>query len=320
MSQLTKNNKPIIPIFFASDDNYVPFLAVSIKSLLDNASEDYYYNIYILTEGISKSNEDRLKNYATANSEIIFVDLSKNIAKIRDRLSSTLRDYYTESIFYRIFIAALYPEYSKAIYLDCDIVVLGDISKFYNIDLGDNILGAITDDVIATNEDFRHYAKYGIGVDYTKYFNSGVLVMNLDEYRKEQIQQRFIYLLIKYNFETAAPDQDYLNVLCYNKVHYIDKSWDKMPVGDDYDGELNLIHYNNFRKPWYYDDVPYGEYFWEYAKKTDYYDEILNIKNNFTPEQHQAKLDGAVKLVELTKNIVASDKNFYKILNVSKKD
>lgn len=320
MSQIIKNEKPVIPIFFASDDNYVPFLAVSIKSLLDNASKDYYYNIYILTEGISRANEERLKRYETENSEIVFVDLSSNIAKIRDRLSSTLRDYYTESIFYRIFIAALYPEYSKAIYLDCDIVVLGDISEFYNIDLGDNILGAITDDVIATNEDFRNYAKYGIGVDYTKYFNSGVLVMNLDEYRKEKIQQRFVYLLIKHNFETAAPDQDYLNVLCYDKVRYIDKSWDKMPVGDDYDGALNLIHYNNFRKPWYYDDVPYGEYFWEYAKKTDYYEDILKIKSEFTPEKHQAKLDGAVKLVELTKNIVASDKNFYKVLNVSKKD
>ena len=320
MSQIIKNEKPVIPIFFASDDNYVPFLAVSIKSLLDNASKDYYYNIYILTEGISRANEERLKRYETENSEIVFVDLSSNIAKIRDRLSSTLRDYYTESIFYRIFIAALYPEYSKAIYLDCDIVVLGDISEFYNINLGDNILGAITDDVIATNEDFRNYAKYGIGVDYTKYFNSGVLVMNLDEYRKEKIQQRFVYLLIKHNFETAAPDQDYLNVLCYDKVRYIDKSWDKMPVGDDYDGALNLIHYNNFRKPWYYDDVPYGEYFWEYAKKTDYYEDILKIKSEFTPEKHQAKLDGAVKLVELTKNIVASDKNFYKVLNVSKKD
>ena len=319
MNQLTENNKPIIPIFFASDDNYVPFLAVSIKSLLDNASKDFYYKIYVLTEGITESNEERLKKLATEDSEVIFVNLSSNIAKIRDRLSATLRDYYTESIFYRIFIASMYPEYSKAIYLDCDIVVLGDISKFYNIDLGDNILGAVNDDVIVTNAEFRDYSDNGVGVEYTKYFNSGVLLMNLDEYRKEKIQQRFVYLLVKHNFETAAPDQDYLNVLCYNRVHYIDKSWDKMPVGDEYDGELNLIHYNNFRKPWYYDDVPYGEYFWEYAKKTDYYDDILKIKENFTPEKHQAKLDGAVKLVEFTKKIVNSDNNFYKVLNVRKK-
>ena len=46
----------------------------------------------------------------------------------------------------------------------------------------------------------------------------------------------------------------------------------------------------------------------------------VKISSNTVLEKHQAKLDGAVKLVELTKNIVASDKNFYKVLNVSKKD
>jgi len=304
-----------IPIFFASDDNYVPFLAVSIKSMLENASKEYYYNIYILTEGISDKNKTKLKTYETTNSQISFIELSDYITKIKDRLTSTLRDYYTESIFYRIFIASLCPQYKKAIYLDCDIVVLGDISKFYNIDLGDNILGAVTDDVINGNEDFKIYAKYGVGVDHTKYFNSGVLLMNLDEYRKQKIQQRFVYLLVKHNFETAAPDQDYLNVLCYGKVKYIDKGWDKMSTDENFDGELNLIHYNNFKKPWYYDDVPYGKYFWEYAKKTNYYEDILKIKNSFTQEHHNSKLAGAEKLVEMTKRIVASDKNFYKTLN-----
>lgn len=303
-----------IPIFFATDNNYVPFLAVSIKSMLDNASKDYFYNIHILTEGISEENKTRLKKYETENSKIDFIELASHIERIRDRLTSTLRDYYTESIFYRIFIASLCPEYKKAIYLDCDIVVLGDISKFYNIDLKDNILGAITDDVICTNTDFRIYAKYGVGVDYTEYFNSGVLLMNLDEYRKQQIQQRFVYLLIKHNFETAAPDQDYLNVLCHGKVHYIDKGWDKMSVDEDFDGELNLVHYNNFKKPWLYDNVPYEKHFWDYAKKTDYYEEILKIKNSFTPEMANKKEEGAINLVAMTKRIVLSDKNFYNTL------
>ncbi len=313
--KLTPAPKKEIPIFFASDDNYVPFLAVSIKSMLDNASKYYFYNIHILTEGISEKNKAKLLTYQTKNSKINFIELSDYIAKIKDRLAATLRDYYTESIFYRIFIASLCPEYKKAIYLDCDIVVLGDISKFYNINLGDNILGAVTDDVINGNEDFKTYAKFGVGVDHTKYFNSGVLLINLDEYRKQEIQKRFVYLLIKYNFDTAAPDQDYLNVLCKNKVTYIDKGWDKMSTDTDFDGQLNLIHYNNFRKPWYYDNVPYEEYFWEYAQKTSFYDEILKIKNSFTPEMDEAKQKGAIKLVETTKQIVASDKNFYKILN-----
>jgi len=311
-------NKPVIPIFFATDDNYVPYLAVAIKSMLNNASKDYFYNIHILTEGINNENKERIKNYETENSKIDFVDLSSYITKIRARLTSTLRDYYTVSIFYRIFIASLFPQYKKVIYLDCDIVVLGDISEFYNIELGNNILGAVTDDVINGNEDFKIYAKYGVGVDHSKYFNSGVLLMNLEEYRKQKIQERFVFLLIKHNFETAAPDQDYLNVLCEGKVKYIDKGWDKMSTDKNFDGKLNLVHYNNFRKPWLYDDVPYGEYFWEYAKQTDFYNQIISIKKSFTPEMDQAKVQGAIKLVEMTKQIVASDKNFYKVLKLNK--
>lgn len=312
MTNLT--NDKIIPIFFATDNNYVPFLAVSIKSLLENASKDYFYNIHVLTDGISKENQEELEKHMSPNSKLIFDDVSKHVERIKDRLDATLRDYYTASIFYRLFIAALYPEYKKAIYLDCDITVVGDISKMYEIELGDKIFGVVPDDVIASVEQFRIYAKEGIGVDYDKYFNSGVLLMNLEKYREEKIKERFVYLLVKYNFETAAPDQDYLNAICKDKVLYLERGWDRMSTDEDYDGELFIIHYNNFRKPWYYDDVPYARYFWEYAPKTTFYNKILDMKKNFTPEMAEKKEKGAIGLVEQTIRIINSDKNFKKVL------
>lgn len=312
---MNTNEKPIIPIFFATDDNYIPFLAVAIKSLLDNASKDYFYNIHILNTGIKEENQKRLHELETSNSKIYFKDLTEKVVRIRDRLDSTLRDYYTESIFYRIFIASLYPEYHKAIYLDCDIVVIDDISKMYNINLNGNIFGVITDDVINTNPQFVTYAKEAVGVD--NYFNSGVLLMDLDEYRKAKIQERFVYLLVKYNFETAAPDQDYLNVLCQGKVMFLEKGWDRMPIGE-YDGELHLIHYNNFKKPWYYDDVMYGEYFWEYAKKTNFYNEIKKTREEFTEEKATKRLEGVGKLVEQTIRILNDPKNFARVLKGKK--
>ena len=248
------------------------------------------------------------------NSKLIFDDVSPYVARIKERLDATLRDYYIASIFYRLFIAALYPEYKKAIYLDCDITVIGDISKMYEIDLGDNIFGVVPDDVIASVEQFKIYAREAIGVDDKKYFNSGVLLMNLDKYREEKIKERFVYLLVKYNFETAAPDQDYLNAMCKDKVMYLERGWDRMSTDEDYDGELYIIHYNNFRKPWYYDDVPYARYFWEYAPKTTFYNKILDIKKNFTPEMAKKKEQGAIGLVEQTIRIINSDKNFKKVL------
>lgn len=309
-----KNEKPIIPIFFASDDNYVPFLAVSIKSLLDNASNDYNYKIHILCEGLSEESMARLSRLSTDNSVIDFVDLSPYVERIRERLQSTLRDYYTESIFYRLFIATLYPEYHKAIYLDCDIVVVDDISQMYNMDIGDNIVGACTDDVINYEPNFRRYAGDAVGVPSPDYFNSGVLLINLDAFRENKIKERFIYLLCKYNFATAAPDQDYLNVLCKGKVFHMDKNWDRMPIDPVVVDKVHLIHYNNFKKPWYYDDVMFGDIFWEYAKKTEYYEEILDIKKNFTPEMHEKKMKGGENLMALVLKILDSDTTFKKVL------
>lgn len=312
---MNEDKREIIPVFFATDDNYVPFLAVAIKSLLENASQEYFYNIHILTDGLNNESITKLRKNMSSNSRLIIDTMNACIEDIESNLNASLRDYYTISIFYRLFIAKLYPEYHKAIYLDCDLVVIGDISKLYNIDTEGNIFGVVVDDVIASNPQFREYARLGVGVDDKKYFNSGMLLMDLDKYREEDILNKFLNLLLTYNFETAAPDQDYLNVLCKDKVKYLERGWDRMSTDENYDGELHIIHYNNFRKPWYYDDVPYGRYFWEYAPKTNYYDRIMEIKNGFTQEMADKHIKGAEGLVAQTIRIIASDKNFRKVLN-----
>ena len=312
---MNEDKREIIPVFFATDDNYVPFLAVAIKSLLENASQEYFYNIHILTDGLTNESITKLRKNMSSNSRLIIDTMNACIEDIESNLNASLRDYYTISIFYRLFIAKLYPEYHKAIYLDCDLVVVGDISKLYNTDTEGNIFGVVVDDVIASNPQFREYARLGVGVDDKKYFNSGMLLMDLDKYREEDILNKFLHLLLTYNFETAAPDQDYLNVLCKDKVKYLERGWDRMSTDENYDGELYIIHYNNFRKPWYYDDVPYGRYFWEYVPKTNYYDRIMEIKNGFTQEMADKHIKGAEGLVAQTIRIIASDKNFRKVLN-----
>lgn len=312
---MNEDKRETIPVFFATDDNYVPFLAVAIKSLLENASQEYFYNIHVLTDGLTNESITKLRKNMSSNSRLIIDTMNACVEDIESNLNESLRDYYTISIFYRLFIAKLYPEYHKAIYLDCDLVVIGDISKLYNTDTEGNIFGVVVDDVIASNPQFREYARLGVGVDDKKYFNSGMLLMDLDKYREEDILNKFLHLLLTYNFETAAPDQDYLNVLCKDKVKYLERGWDRMSTDENYDGELYIIHYNNFRKPWYYDDVPYGRYFWEYATKTNYYDRIMEIKNGFTQEMADKHIKGAEGLVAQTIRIIASDKNFRKVLN-----
>ena len=273
------NNKPVIPIFFSCDDNYLPFLGVAVRSLIENASPEYSYCIHVLNNGLSEKRVAYILNMQCENVQIRLVDVSQVIAPIAEKLN--LRDYYTVSIYFRLFIASMFPQYHKAIYLDADIAVNGDISEFYNIPLGQHILGVIPDDIVAGHRDFRRYAEEGLGLPYQRYFNSGVLLMNLDQFRMQDIEHKFVYLLQKYHFDTICPDQDYLNLLCRDRVLYLDKGWNKMSIDRNYQGVPKLVHYNMFYKPWQYKNVVYQEYFWQYASMTPFYAELRQMQKSF---------------------------------------
>ena len=317
-----ENNLDVIPIFFAIDDGYVPFLAVALESLIENSSKQYYYSIKVLYTNISEENKKKINKYKRENVNIEFVDLNYYIEKVKDKLYT--RDYYTNTTYFRLFIANLYPQYNKAIYLDSDIVVLGDIAELYNQDIGDNLVAAAPDDVIQTIKVFQEYAEKVVGVaDYRNYFNAGILLMNLDEFRKFDFQDKFLYLLETIKF-TVAQDQDYLNRLCKGKVKIIDKAWDKMPVAnDDFDDkDLKIIHYNLADKPWHYDNIRYKDYFWKYAKKTEYYNEICKIKENYSEEERFKDMQQFKTLKDLAQkeaDCVGDDRNCRREVQVIKK-
>lgn len=309
------NGLQAIPIFFAIDDAYTPFLAVALQSLIDNASTDYKYLIKILHTNVQEDHVKQIKKYESKNVSIEFVDLSYYIEKVKDKLYT--RDYYTNTTYFRLFLPELYPQYDKALYLDSDIIVLGDISELYNTDMGSNLVAAAPDDIIQTNKVFQDYAELVVGVaKYQHYFNAGVLLMNLDELRKFKFQEKFLYLLGTVKF-SVAQDQDYLNRLCKGRVTLVSHDWDVMPyVNEETKPEnIKLIHYNFAYKPWHFEDVTYNEYFWKYAKKTEFYDEIIKIRESYTEEQKFKDREAEKGLAELAKKenaCVGDDRHFRK--------
>ena len=289
----------IIPIFFAVDNGYIPFLAVALQSLIENSSRKNTYIIKVLYTDITKENQEKIKKYEQENVSIEFVDLNYYIDGIKDKLYT--RDYYSKTTYFRLFIPELYPQYDKVLYLDSDIVVLDDIANLFNVNIGDNLIAAAPDDVITTIEVFQNYVEKVVGVNSSdRYFNAGILVMNLDELRKFKFQEKFIYSLSMIRF-SVAQDQDYLNRLCKGRVYLLDNVWDRMPIGGDVvpRDELKIIHYNLAFKPWHFEDILYKEYFWEYAQKTEYFDEILRIKDEYTEEERFSDMEANKKLQEL---------------------
>ena len=307
--------KEEIPIFFSADDNYVPCLAGAVRSLIEHSSKENYYRIIVLHTGMKEKSMEELKKLEVENVKFSFENVSKKVKGIEKDLELRLRDYYSIAIFYRLFIPSMFPEYKKAIYLDAEIVILDDIAKMYNMDMKNNILAVVSDATVNNTKDFVIYAKQALGVVPPKYFNSGVLLMDLRKMREEKIEEKFLYLLVKYNLETIAPDQDYLNILCKDRVLYLDETWDKMPDFGEYieEEKLHIIHYNMFRKPWHYDDVPYSDIFWRYAKKTDYYEKLQKELKEYTDFDKAEDLEGVKKLIESSKKIIKQDIKFIDI-------
>ena len=305
-----EQNSNVIPVFFAVDNSYIPFLSVALKSIIDNASTKNTYLIKILYISISEKNMAEIKKYQSSNIDIEFVNLNYYIDGIKDKLY--VRDYYTKTTYFRLFIPNIYPQFNKAVYLDADTVILTDIAELYNQDIGDNLIAAAPDGAVQNIPEFQAYVEKVVGVaDYNNYFNAGVLLMNLDELRKFKFQEKFLYLLetVKY---AVAQGQDYLNRLCKGRVKVLDIVWDKMPFPDENikTEDIKILHFNLSYKPWHGETL-YQEIFWKYAEETSFIDEIKKIRENYTEEQrfNDMKMgENLVKLAQKEEDCVGDDR------------
>ena len=290
-------NNNVIPIFMAVDNNYIPFLGVALKSIIDNVSQQNRYEIKVLYTSVTEENKKKIEEYQTENVGIEFVNLSYKLQEIQEKLYT--RNYFSNTTYFRLFIPELYPDYDKAVYIDSDTITLVDIARLYNTEMGDNLIAGIPDGAVQAIPIFQDYVEKVVGVsNYNNYFNAGIIVMNLKALREYKFQEKFLYMLEKIKFEVAQ-DQDYLNRLCKGRVKLLGFEWNRMPALGEQEGELNIIHYNLGCKPWYFDNVLYQEHFWKYAEKTRFYAEIRGMKKNYTEADKERDDANSSKLIEL---------------------
>ena len=152
---------------------------------------------------------------------------------------------------------------------------------------------------------FVGYTKNALNIEANKYFNSGVIVMQLNKLRAINFCYLFTRVLRSYDF-VVAPDQDCLNLICKDKVHYYGAEWNTMPLSGKKVRAPKLIHYNLSMKPWHYDNVLYEEYFWGTAKKTPFYERILAKKVGFSDADRKRDEESGEKLIRLA---IAEAKN-----------
>ena len=289
-----------IPVFFTIDDNYAPYLGVALNSAKKNSNPDRLYRAIVLHQGLSKTNEKKLKALEAENFKVELCHVKDTFEAIEDREGNRLRyDYFTLTIYFRLFIAAMFPQYDKGIYIDSDVVLCKDIAELFDIEIGDNYIGACHDMSITDIPPFVAYTEDAIGVKKEEYINSGVLLMNLKKLREIRFDEHFLNLLSKYRFDSVAPDQDYINAICNGNIHYLGAEWDVMPndAKPIFENPA-LVHYNLFSKPWCYDGIQHGELFWDYALDSGYHEELRAQKAAFNEDkiaEEKACLDFMIK-------------------------
>ena len=275
-----------IPVVFSVDDNYVKYLSVALISLIQNASRGFNYRIIILYRSLSEDCKNKLKKIEQEGFSIEFY----NIEPLVNSLNLYSRAHYSISMYYRLFIPRILHSYSKAIYLDCDIVVNYDISQLFILDMGENWVQAAPN---LLNNEMRRYTKWRMNIDYPKYFNSGVLVIDIKKWNDNRVLYKCLELLDKYR-DLVCPDQDVLNIVCNGKVHYLDLSWNyawqhivldsslsedqQKIINDISPQEVKIVHYTSGVKPWKLDNWknPYGKQWWDYAKQSPFYSSMLD--------------------------------------------
>lgn len=290
-----KNN---IPVVLAADDKYVPYVTVMIRSMVENSKPGNNYDVVILHSGITPDHQAMLRSEfgAAKNFSIRFVRADV----LFEQIELPTHFHITKETYYRLLMKDIMVGYDKVLYLDSDLVVLDDVADLYSTELGDNLLGAVIDVDMAAQinlkEPIRLQNMKKIGLqDPFRYFNAGVLVMNLAQFRKQYTTQGILDVVSSQ--EWLYMDQDILNHMCNGKFTTLDPSWNVVmnwkTAADcrmnyfvnaprqmllDYKASRKapkIAHYAGFQKPWDIPDCDMAEFFWMYARKTRVYETLL---------------------------------------------
>lgn len=274
-----KIKSEIIDIVASCDDNYIQHLGVMLTSLLENTHHREKVRIWVIDGGISASNKNILSNFINDlyDINIFYIDADKKVYQ-----TFKLSYHFTPSIFYRISIPDILPDsVEKVIYLDSDLIFQQDIDNLWSIDIGSNFLGAV--------ESLGINIKHLVGVinQDSAYFNSGVLIINVDEWRKNNISQKLVSFIAQNQTRIIWPDQDALNVVLYQKWLKLPLKWNlqshffgEARKGSKRSNEVNeaikkpaIIHYTGMDKPWnYVNNHPYKSQYYQYLILTPWRD------------------------------------------------
>lgn len=208
-------NQGILNIVFTISDinNYARYLSVVLVSILEN-NKDKNLNFFVIYDEFNKSNLEKIKKIAKKynNCKIEFIKIDNLVFKGCKMLKTM---HHKPIIFAKLFIPKILDKIDKVLFLDCDIICTGSLSKLYSKNL-DNFKIAAVSDIFRINSN-----KIKI-LGTKKYFNAGVMLLNLKELRKSDEFMKAFRLCQDQNNKFEFIEQDALNIVFDNNYLELD--------------------------------------------------------------------------------------------------
>lgn len=252
--------KEKITVVSSCNDAFAEHVSALFVSILENAEQPKVnYDFYVIDDEITIANKrlmrETIKGY---DASLHFMTIDKKY--FADAVES---DRIPETAYYRIAIPELFRDkgLERILYLDCDMIALGDISELWEIDLSGYTLAAVED------AGFHHrLEKMAVACDSTKYFNSGFMLINMEKWLSENVTNRVLRYIHDNPEKLKFHDQDALNAILHDHWLQLHPKWNAQSYimkrevqHPDPEGEKEyfqtrrdpkIIHYSGHIKPW----------------------------------------------------------------------
>lgn len=286
-----------IPVVLASSELFLPYTGVTIQSIIEHSSQDYNYDIILLNTGYSDQAIQLLHRIAAdyPNFSIRLLNVGPYVSKLKFNVVG----HVSQETFYRLLVPELFRNYKKIVYLDSDLIVCEDIVNLFCIDMQDNLIAAVYDaDFIGgyngASQAIKTYADEKLCLeDPYSYVQAGVLVFNVSAMKNTFKENELIEFASGKTLNFA--DQDVLNCKCSGRIQLLDMRWNVVTDCGGYRvnqlirraplriyqeyvrsrDEPKIIHYSGFEKPWANPYSDMAEIFWNYARKSVFYELII---------------------------------------------
>ncbi|ROZ26559.1 glycosyltransferase family 8 protein [Enterococcus faecium] len=229
-------NPNIAHIVYASDDRFAEILGVSLVSLYENSRDMGDIIVYVLDSGIKEENKNKLlsvsKNYG--RTDVQFIPAKDISQKLEIKVAT---DRGNLSQYARLFVSSDLPEnLGRILYLDCDIIIKQSISELWNLNLHGKIIGALMDA-------FSKYYRANIGLEENDImFNSGVMLIDLDKWRENQVEDKLLEFISRKNGWIQQGDQGALNAILSKDTYCFEPRFNSVTIFYDFNYKEMMIY------------------------------------------------------------------------------